>query len=384
MKYEVFWKNPGYKVRPELNEDIECDYLIVGGGVAGVSLAYFLSKKTKKKIVLIEKRTIASGATGKAAGTLVLWGEQNVEDLVKRYGEKKGFFIWKIIENSLKKIGEIAKKENINCDAEPQDIIYAGFKHKSTYDLYKEYDLLKKVDNSSRILEGGDLQKEIKTPLFNHGLFSKDKGLSVNPLMFTQNLSVVAEKKGVRIYENTFLISHKDKIAHTHLGDIKYKKIIFAIDTDHPSEEVQNLKSTLIVTRPLSRKELNLTGLSKKKIIWDAREHYNYFKLTRDNRLLVGFGGLIVHKKHRKTDPHFPHLKQIEIFTKRLFPYLNLKIEYAWSGHFGVTKHYHPLIEFKGDTISIAGCSTQVNCVMAADYVSDKLIGKKSRLDKVF
>jgi len=49
MKHEVFWKNPGYKVRPELKEDIECDYLIVGGGVTGVSLAYFLSKHKSKK-----------------------------------------------------------------------------------------------------------------------------------------------------------------------------------------------------------------------------------------------------------------------------------------------------------------------------------------------
>lgn len=384
MKYELFWKNLGYKVRPELTEDIECDYLIVGGGIAGVSLAYFLSKKTKKKIALIEKNTIASGATGKAAGTLVLWGEQNVEDLVRRYGEKKGFFIWKTIEKSLKKIGEIAKKEKITCDAEPQDIIYAGFKHKSTYDLYKEYNLLKKIDHSSKMLEGEDLQKEIRTPLFNHGLFSKGKGLSVNPLMFTQNLSIVAEKKGVKIYENTSFISKENNIAHTHQGDIKYKKIIFAIDADHPSEEVQNLKSTIIVTRPLTKKESDSTGLSKKKIIWDAREHYNYFKLTKDNRLLVGFGGVIVHKKHKKTDPHFPHLKQIEKFTKKLFPYLNLDIEYAWSGHFGVTNYYHPLIEFKGDSVSIAGCSTQVNCVMAADYVSDKILGKKSDLDNVF
>ncbi|MDO8564253.1 MAG: FAD-binding oxidoreductase [Nanoarchaeota archaeon] len=384
MKYEVFWKNPGYKVRPELKEDIECDYLIVGGGVAGVSLAYFLSKKTNKKIVLIEKNTIASGATGKAAGTLVLWGEQNIEDFVKRHGRKKGFFMWKSIENALKNIYAIAKKEKIECEAELQDILYCGFKHKSTYDLYKEYNLLREVDKSSKILEGENLKKEINTPLFNHGLFSERKGLSVNPLKFTQNLSRVLDKRKVKVYENTSFISKEHNLAHTHQGDIKYRKIIFAIDADHPSEKVQNLKSTLIATRPLTKKEADFTGLSKKKIIWDAREHYNYFKLTKENRLLVGFGGVIVHKKHKMTDPHFPHLKQIKDFTRKLFPYLDLEIEYAWSGHFGVTDHYSPLIEFKGDEVSIAGASTQVNCVMAADYISDKLAGRKSKLEPFF
>jgi glycine/D-amino acid oxidase-like deaminating enzyme len=384
MKYEVFWKNPGYKVRSELTEDIECDYLIVGGGVAGVSLAYFLSKKTNKKIVLIEKNTIASGATGKAAGSLVLWGEQNVKDFVDRHGKKKGFFIWKNIEKTLMEINNIIKKYKIDCDVEHQDIIYAGLNRPAEYDLYDEYELLKEIDNHSRLLEGEDLQKEIRTPLFNHGLFSKGKGVSINPLKFTQNLSKVVERLGVKIYEKTCLISAKQGIAHTHLGDIKYKKIIYAMDTDYPSEKVKNLKSTIVLTRPLTKEEADKTGLSKKKIIWDNRKRYNYFKLTKENRLLVGFGGMIVHKRHRKTDPHFPHLKQIKTFIKKLFPYLKLDIEYAWSGHFGVTSNYYPLIEFKKDYISIAGASTQPNCVLSAKYISDKLTGKKSKLEPFF
>jgi len=45
MKHEVFWKNPGYVVRSKLKENIKCDYLIVGGGITGVSTAYFLLKR---------------------------------------------------------------------------------------------------------------------------------------------------------------------------------------------------------------------------------------------------------------------------------------------------------------------------------------------------
>ncbi|MEK6871930.1 MAG: hypothetical protein AABX16_03440 [Nanoarchaeota archaeon] len=40
----MFWKNPAYKIRPELQEDITCDYLIVSSGISDVSLAYFLAK----------------------------------------------------------------------------------------------------------------------------------------------------------------------------------------------------------------------------------------------------------------------------------------------------------------------------------------------------
>ncbi len=89
MKHEVFWKNPDYIIRPELKEDINCDYLIVGGGITGVSMAYFLAKLGAKNIVLIEKKYIASGATGKAAGTLVLRGEMDLTYLNKGIGKEK-------------------------------------------------------------------------------------------------------------------------------------------------------------------------------------------------------------------------------------------------------------------------------------------------------
>mgnify|MGYP001576165951 CR=1 FL=1 len=89
MRYEVFWKNPSYKQRKPLTKDIECNYLIVGGGITGVSLAYFLSKFGAKNIVLVERHAIASGATGKAAGTLVLKGELDISDIIELYGKEK-------------------------------------------------------------------------------------------------------------------------------------------------------------------------------------------------------------------------------------------------------------------------------------------------------
>lgn len=157
-----------------------------------------------------------------------------------------------------------------------------------------------------------------------------------------------------------------------------------AIDSAHPSEEVKNLKSTIVITNPLTTKQLKLTGLINRKLIWSSKKNYEYMKVTKDNRLLVGFGGIIVNKKHKKTEPHFPHLLQIEKFLKKLFPYLKLQIDYVWSGTFGVTDNYMPHIEIKKDEISISGCGSQVVCVMSAKYIAEKLTGKKHHLDYFF
>ena len=126
MKEEVFWKNPRYKPRAPLVKDITCDYLIVGGGIMGVSMAYFLIKQGIRNVALIEKDTIGSGATGKSAGFLVLKGEIDLKGMFQNYGEKRGLLYWKGNHKGLKMVKEIIKKEKINCDFEPQNTIYGS------------------------------------------------------------------------------------------------------------------------------------------------------------------------------------------------------------------------------------------------------------------
>ena len=51
------------------------DYVIIGGGISGCSIAYNLAKQGAKNIVVIEKNYITSGATGRCgAGVRQQWG----------------------------------------------------------------------------------------------------------------------------------------------------------------------------------------------------------------------------------------------------------------------------------------------------------------------
>lgn len=53
----------------------KADIVIIGGGISGASIAYNLAKKGMKNIVVVEKRFIASGATGSCgAGIRQQWG----------------------------------------------------------------------------------------------------------------------------------------------------------------------------------------------------------------------------------------------------------------------------------------------------------------------
>jgi len=384
MKHEVFWKNSGYRVRPALHKPIACDYLIVGGGITGVSLAYFLSTLGAKNIVLIEKNYIGSGATGKAAGTLVVRGESDLLDYIKVHGKKNAVLYWHEIRKELEEIKTIIRNEKIKCDAESQDTLYCDFKHKTYINIRKEYAEEKKIDPAARFLEGKALKKEINTNLFARGILSAKHGLSVNPLQLVQNFSKTLEKYHVKIYENTEFLGVSDGLAKTSHATIAYKHLILALDADSASPTVRTQKTTIAITEPLTVRELVKTNLQKKKIVFDSKKNYDYLKILNDRRLLFGFGIALVHKKHRATEPHVSHLKNIQNFIKKLFPYLDLRLEYAWSGSFGVTKNYEPDIEFSGTTVSISGAGTQVVCFMAAKHVANKLLHNPSPFEQFF
>ncbi len=147
---------------------------------------------------------------------------------------------------------------------------------------------------------------------------------------------------------------------------------------------MKKLASTIIVTKPLTERELKKLSLLPKKIIWDSKEIYHYLKLTEDNRILLGYGDKHIHKKHKGIDPHKPHLKRIKLFLHNLFPKLNKKIEYAWSGSFGVTDDKLPLIERNRNVVELGGAASQVLCMMSAKHLALKLMKRKSSLDPFF
>ena len=63
MENKSIWElTTSINKRNTLDKDIECDILIVGAGLAGSLLGYFLNKENKD-VVLIDMKTIGSGAT---------------------------------------------------------------------------------------------------------------------------------------------------------------------------------------------------------------------------------------------------------------------------------------------------------------------------------
>ncbi len=82
------WIKQLKRIRPveSLYVDKETDVVVIGGGIAGISTAYYILKNTNKKVLLVEADLVAHGATGHNAGQLVAYFERPFSELVEEFG----------------------------------------------------------------------------------------------------------------------------------------------------------------------------------------------------------------------------------------------------------------------------------------------------------
>jgi glycine/D-amino acid oxidase-like deaminating enzyme len=74
------------RVTVSLAADREADVAVIGGGIAGISTAFFTLKYTDKSVIMLEAGRLAHGATGHNAGQLTSYFERPYADLVEEFG----------------------------------------------------------------------------------------------------------------------------------------------------------------------------------------------------------------------------------------------------------------------------------------------------------
>ena len=74
-------------VYDKIDSDKETDVLIIGGGIAGLTTAYCLTK-AGRRVILLEDGYLGSGETGRTTAQITYALDDRYYDLIKFFGNK--------------------------------------------------------------------------------------------------------------------------------------------------------------------------------------------------------------------------------------------------------------------------------------------------------
>ncbi|KAK5099203.1 hypothetical protein LTS08_005783 [Lithohypha guttulata] len=142
-----YWQQPPDEIAdlrstPELPQDV--DIVIVGSGVSGSSIAYnLLSANRKLRIVMLEARQAASGASGRNGGHTKTATYRSFSENVAAVGEDEAIRISQLEYDCMAAVHAFAKEKNIQCDAKRCD----------TVDIFYDKDHLVEARQSVTLME---------------------------------------------------------------------------------------------------------------------------------------------------------------------------------------------------------------------------------------
>jgi len=230
MKNKSIWKeNVKNKTLPKLETNINCDILIIGGGMAGLSTAYFLSG-SGLNIVLMDKDKCAEGASSKNTGKLTFMQELIYHKIEKNYSSEVADLYLNSQIDAISLALNIIGDNNIDCNLYKQDAYVFINKEKDKKKIYEEMNFYNR--NKIYCKKVSKIPQEKPVIL---GLKTKDS-YSFNPYKFLVKIKSLLNDK-IKIYENTRAIELSEKnntyIVKTNNGHIiKSKKVVIA--TQYP------------------------------------------------------------------------------------------------------------------------------------------------------
>ncbi|MDD2430217.1 MAG: FAD-dependent oxidoreductase [Firmicutes bacterium] len=204
-KHEPYWlstiERDDY---PSLEENLNIDVAIVGGGITGITSA-FLLKKAGLKVAVLESTKLFNGTTGHTTAKLTSQHGLIYDRLLNHFGEEKARQYAVANEDAIRFVTELVKEKNIDCDF---DILPAYI-----YTLDEKYlDKIKREVLAANFFGiEASFEENIPLPFKITGAIKFANQAKFHPLKYLLALAKSIPGDGSFIFENTKVVDIEDE-----------------------------------------------------------------------------------------------------------------------------------------------------------------------------
>jgi gamma-glutamylputrescine oxidase len=388
---QVFWylNNP-IPVKP-LNRDISTDILVVGGGMAGLTAAQAFCAKGYK-VTLIEKNYCGAGASGKSSGFITPDSELSLFELERMFGVQVGNKIWKLIGSGVDAIRDNINTYKIDCDYQEQDtLIVANSARAFKNDVQQEYAMRQKAQYASVLYAQNEISSVIGSDQYVGGI-SYGGTFGIRAYDYCLGMKQVLQNLGVQIYEETPAMQISQNKVTTPQATISAERIIVCTDRFEPAasllwDKIYHVQTFLMMSAPLSDAQVKQIFPAQKCMVWDTDMVYQYFRLTGDNRLMLGGSDVLYTYSKSESYNNQRIAKKLMNYFYAKFPSVSIDFEYMWPGLIGISKDVFPVCGFDEKMSSvyyIAGACGLPFAAALGNHCADRVINNNTEFDDYF
>lgn len=341
MKQTPFWVEDHPRpagITSELPD--QTDYLVVGSGLTGLSLALRLTT-SGQDVTVIDAGEIAGGASAINGGMVSPDVKAGISTIFERYGPDIGREMWTSTVHSVELVRELATRPGIEALTHAGGMAALGrgerqrHRFETTVDWYREH-----VGVDWMVLTDGDVAKVVGGDHFDAAIFEPE-GFGVQPARLAFGLATEVVRRGAVLVDHCEAISLEQTGAgmrvETGKGSIAAGNVILATNgytTLRPARDLARLVvpigSYIVVTEPVA--ELADTIFPGGAMTYTRRRLLNYMRRTHDDRILLG--------GRRSLHTGLDLLDSAEDLRKALIRYWpeleDVAISHVWGGKLGI------------------------------------------------
>jgi glycine/D-amino acid oxidase-like deaminating enzyme len=319
MTTSSFWyEDAGLEKRPPLEAEADCDLVVVGSGIAGLSSAYEAARFGWRVIVMDRAETIGGVMTPRTTAHLATELDDYYHHLIKAVGEDDARLYHESQVAAVNRIEAICRDEGIDADFARLDGILVPAEPAHMSELEKEFEACRTIGVEVDWLD----EAPITLPDGTRSLRFPNQG-RFHPLKYIRGLVGAIEARGGKIHGGTVYVDHEEEdggvTIETEAGHkIRAKAALFA--TNSPVNDKVTIHTKMVPDRTYVIAGSVPKGAVPDLLIWDTLDAYHYVRLQplgeAEDLLIVGG------EDHRSgmaddMDQRFAHL---EAWTRERFP----------------------------------------------------------------
>jgi len=354
-------QTPDYQPGAPLRGNISADLAIIGGGFTGVSTAYHFSRRyPEKRVVLLEAKSLANGASGRNGGMMLNWLAHMADDSPEMTRR-----VYDMTSAGIQTILEIIQRHQLPVSHRCDGTLTVYTDAQRAEAAHAEAEIHQQWGIPTQYLDTATLKGQLDLQGVSGALLDPGTG-QINGAQLVRGLRPVLIEQGVEIYERTPVLRIREGATITLTtpgGDVRAKAIVIATNgytgkLGYFRDALFPLHSHVFATGPLSAEQQAALGWHQYAGYSDDLDRIAYSSLTSDGYIVFGGGSNQAYDYcfgNRTAYPGAP--ASTEGLTRKIKDTMSgylpasasLPLAYRWTGTLGFTLSRNPLMGVHGE-----------------------------------